>query len=154
MGDCWQMNKYNWDRLNHLQIGRYAEYFAKMEFTLYGYDVYTAEVDDKGIDFVIRKQDQYFDVQVKSSRNYNYIFMRKDKFILRRNLLLVVGIFLQNELPQLYLVPSEVWKEPNQFFTSKDYEGKQSQPEWGLNLSKKNMPLLLPYSFDEMVLRL
>jgi hypothetical protein len=80
--------------------------------------------------------------------------MRKDKFILRRNLLLVVGIFLQNELPQFYLVPSEVWKEPNQLFTSKDYEGKQSQPEWGLNLSMKNMPLLLPYSFDEMILRL
>jgi hypothetical protein len=44
-----------------------------MEFTLYGFDVYTAEVDDKGIDFVIRKERRrgtdiefvYYDVQVK-----------------------------------------------------------------------------------------
>jgi len=35
-------------------VGRYAEYYVKMEFTLHGFDVYSAaEVDDKGIDFVI-----------------------------------------------------------------------------------------------------
>ena len=49
-------DKYNWDNLNRLQIGKYAEYYAKMEFTSYGFDVYTSEVDDKGIDFVIRNQ--------------------------------------------------------------------------------------------------
>ena len=49
------MDKYDWSRLTHLQVGRFAEYFVKMEFTLYGFDVYQAEVDDKGIDFVIRK---------------------------------------------------------------------------------------------------
>ncbi len=62
------MEKYAWKNLNHLQIGRYAEYFAKMEFTLFGFDVYTVEVDNRGIDFVIRKDDQYYDVQVKSVR--------------------------------------------------------------------------------------
>ena len=28
--------------------------YAKMEFTSYGYDVYTSEVDDHGVDFVAR----------------------------------------------------------------------------------------------------
>ncbi len=41
---------YDWGKLNHLQLGRYAEYFVKMEFTRHGFDVYSAEVDDKGID--------------------------------------------------------------------------------------------------------
>ena len=41
--------KYDWSRLNHLQLGRYAEYFIKMEFTALGFDVYSAEVDDKGL---------------------------------------------------------------------------------------------------------
>ena len=50
------MRKYNWNRLSRLQIGRYAEYFVKK--------VYTAEVDDRGVDFVIRKDDRYYDVQV------------------------------------------------------------------------------------------
>jgi hypothetical protein len=53
-----------------------------MEFTIYGFDVYTAEVDDKGIDFVIRKEEKkrdrepeyrYYNVQMKSVRAMNYI---------------------------------------------------------------------------------
>ena len=68
---------HTWDHLNHLQLGKYAEYFAKMEFTSAGFDVYTAEVDDKGIDFVVRKDETaYYDVQVKSARGTNYIFMQ------------------------------------------------------------------------------
>jgi hypothetical protein len=35
--------RYDWARLNPLQVGRYAEYFTKMEFTLYGFEVYTSE---------------------------------------------------------------------------------------------------------------
>lgn len=27
-------DRYDWSRLNHLQLCRYAEYFTKMEFTL------------------------------------------------------------------------------------------------------------------------
>ena len=75
------MKKYEWSRLNHLQIGRYAEYYVKMEFTLAGFDVYGTEVDDKGIDFVIRKDsNNYYDIQVKSVRGLNYIFFLKEKF--------------------------------------------------------------------------
>jgi hypothetical protein len=46
------MDRHNWKCLKHLEVGRYSEYFVKMEFTLYGFDVYQAEVDDHGIDFV------------------------------------------------------------------------------------------------------
>jgi hypothetical protein len=74
------MERYDWSRLNHLQVGKFAEYFVKMEFTLYGFDIYTSEVDDRGIDFVIRRgQDHYYDVQVKSLRGMGYIFFQKDK---------------------------------------------------------------------------
>src|SRR3990170_2253645 len=50
------MKKHAWSELNSLQIGKYAEYFVKMEFTQYGFDVYSSEVDDRGIDFVVRKE--------------------------------------------------------------------------------------------------
>ncbi len=33
------MEKYDWSRLNALQLGKYAEYYSKMEFTLFGFDV-------------------------------------------------------------------------------------------------------------------
>src|SRR5438128_2318526 len=128
------MERYDWSRLTPLQLGRYAEYLAKMEFTLYGFDMYTSEVDDKGIDFVIRKDaDVYYDIQVKSSRKLNYIFIRKDKLTLRERLLITVLLFFQGKPPQIYLVPSTVWANPNSLFVSRDYEGKKSKPEWGLN---------------------
>ena len=47
--------KFDWTKLSSIQLGRYAEYFVKMEFTLLGFDVYEPEIDDKGIDFIIRK---------------------------------------------------------------------------------------------------
>jgi len=144
--------RYHWDRLNHLQLGRYAEYFAKMEFTLYGFDVYTAEVDDRGIDFVIRRDtDRYYDVQVKSVRNLNYIFFRKATFVLRDSLLAAVVLFIEWEAPRLYLIPSTAWCRPDALLVSHDYEGKQSKPEWGLNLSQRNLPLMERFVFDIVV---
>jgi hypothetical protein len=149
------VEKYDWTRLNHLQLGRYAEYFVKMEFTLLGFDVYDAEVDDKGIDFVVRKgEDCYYDVQVKSSRGLNYIFLPKDKFHPRPGLVAAIVLFEKGQAPELYLIPSTAWHEPNALLVSHDYEGKKSKPEWGLNLSRKNLPLLGQFAFDEAVQQL
>jgi len=145
------MRKYNWNCLSRLQIGRYAEYFVKMEFTLFGFEVYTAEVDDRGVDFVIRKDDRYYDVQVKSARGLNYIFFPKDKFSPRDNMLAAIVLFFDGEPPQLYLIPSKEWLKPNALLVSRDYEGKKSKPEWGINLSKKNLPLLSRFAFDKIV---
>lgn len=120
------IDKYDWSRLNPLQLGRYAEYFVKMEFTLYGFDIYTTEIDDKGINFVVRKDEKrYYDVQVKSIRGLNYIFM--------------------------HLIPATAWCSPSALCVGHDYEGKKSKPEWGLNLSQKNMPLLEQYKFEQIV---
>ncbi len=147
------MDKYNWSRLNHLQLGKYAEYFVKMEFTLFGFEVYDSEVDDRGIDFVVRKdENNYYDVQVKSIRgSTEYIFLQKDKFSPRRNLLAAIVLFFEGKPPQLYLIPSEAWLTPDVLLVSHGYEGKKSKPEWGLNLSRRNLPLLSRFTFDDVV---
>jgi hypothetical protein len=154
------MEKYDWGKLTHLQLGRYAEYFVKMEFTRHVFDVYTAEVDDKGIDFVVRKERkdadsatniEYRDVQVKSVRRLNYVFIRKDKLTLRENLLVAVALFKNGELPNLYLIPATKWQQPDALFVDRDYEGLKSKPEWGLNLSRRNLELLEQYKFDRTI---
>lgn len=145
-------DRYDWSRLTHLQVGKYAEYFVKMECTLYGFDVYSAEVDDKGIDFVIRASyGRYYDIQVKSARNLNYIFIQKSKLELRDNLLVAVVYFTANQTPDLFLVPSSVWRTPNECFVSRDYEGKKSKPEWGLYVTSKTYPLLAEYSYEKIL---
>ncbi|MGB7326518.1 MAG: hypothetical protein WBD31_16710 [Rubripirellula sp.] len=94
------MERYNWSRLNALQVGRFAEYFAKMEFALYGYEVFTSEVDDRGIDFIIRKDGRFCEVQVKSIRGFNYVFFPKDKFPASR--LAAVVVLHEGQSPEFY----------------------------------------------------
>lgn len=143
---------HQWSRLGSLQLGRYAEYYAKMEFALHGFDVYTAEVDTKGIDVVIRKDaNRYYDVQVKSARNFNYIFLPKDKFVLRPNLLAVVALFVEGELPSLYLFPSMAWLTPSALLVSYESKDEKSKPEWGLNFAKRNRELLATFAFENKV---
>lgn len=145
------MDRYAWSKLTHLQIGRYAEYYTKMEFTACDFDVYTAEVDDKGIDFVVRTGiDAYYDVQVKSSRALNYIFIRKSHFAPRKNLLAAVVLFLDGQPPDLFLIPSTAWLRPHGPLVDRTYTGRATPPEWGLNLSKKTMPLMEEYRFEKV----
>jgi hypothetical protein len=152
--------KTDWQDLSHLQIGRYAEYLVKMEFALHGMDIYGSEVDDKGIDFVVVQREgvpapRYYDVQVKSIRGHGYIFFPKDKFDLRDNLLAALALFSANASPDLYLIPSTAWRQPNALLRDHDFgEGKKSKPEWGLNLSAKNRSLLEQYGFEGQVERL
>ncbi len=142
-------SRFAWSRLNHLQVGRYAEYVVKMEFTLLGMSVFGSEVDDRGIDLVVRTdKGNHYDVQVKSVRSPVYIFFPKTNFEPGPNLLAALVPFAENREPDLYLVPSEVWLEPNKLFVGNDYgEGLKSKPEWGINLSRRNMPLLEQYQF-------
>ena len=147
--------RFEWSKLNKLQLGRYAEYFVKMEFTKQGFDVYSSEVDDRGIDFVVRKEPStYYDIQVKSVRGTGYVFFPKNKFILRKNLIAAIVIFVENEPPGIYLIPSETWQKPDALLKSYDYVGKKSPPEWGLNLCKRNLPLLSKFAFNNIIEKL
>ena len=147
--------RYNWKQLNNLQVGTFSEYFVKMEMTMYGLQVYSTEVDDQGIDFVVRfKSGPFYLIQVKSTRGMNYIYMQKDKFELSSNTYLALVILDEGKEPRLFLIPSEAWKQPNKLFVGRDYEGKKSKPEWGVNLSQVNMKFLEQYSFDVMIEKL
>ncbi len=57
------MDRYDWSQLNHLQIGRYAEYFTKMEFVLHiQFSPQLVKVSNRGINqqkrFPSSKQNQ------------------------------------------------------------------------------------------------
>jgi hypothetical protein len=146
------MSQYAWSALNKQQVGAYAEYFVKMEFTMNGFQVYGTEVDDRGIDFVIRHQNgPFIEVQVKSLRSKGYVFMRKDKFHPREDLYLALALLFDGHLPELYLIPSMAWNGTNKVFVSRDYVGKQSPPEWGLSFTKETLQVPERYRFEAVV---
>lgn len=141
----------NWSKLTGMQLGRYAEYYAKMEFASYGLDVYTSEVDDHGIDFVAKtKSGRFLEIQVKAVRQGNYVFMQKEKWNIEDpNTYLALLLFEDGKLPEAYLIPATAWQTPNALLCDKDYEGLKSKPEYGLNLSKRNMALLREFGMEE-----
>ncbi len=137
----------NWDKLNWLQLGHYAEPFAKIEFASYGYEVFSSEVDDRGVDFVVKDEEgNFLDVQVKATRDH-YVFIRKDKIVLDDRHLVCYIRFVPGEMPEIYIIPASVWKTPNEVFVSHDYNrpGQSGKPEWGINYSKRNRAMFAPY---------
>ena len=143
----------NWSKLNKLQLGRYAEYYAKMEFASYGFEIYTSEVDDHGIDFIAKgKNGKFYELQVKAVRQSNYVYMQKDKWnIFAPNIYLILLIFEDGSLPDGYLIPSAAWQFPNELLCDKYYGGLKSKTEYGLKLSKKNMPILKSYWLENII---
>lgn len=147
------MSRYIWSKLNKMQVGTFVEYYAKMEFAMYGFQVYTSEVDDRGLDFIARYEDSDFlSIQVKSLRSSSkstYIYMTKENFKMSPNQYLVFSWLTDGEMPNLYLIPASAWLEHNALFRSYDYDqGQKSKAEWGLNITPKTIELLSPYLFD------
>lgn len=139
-----------WSMLSHMQLGRYAEYYAKMEFASYGFEVYTSEVDDHGVDFIAKlpKGNRFYEVQVKSVRDYGYIYMAKSKMSeLSENRLVCYLHFIDGQLPDVFVIPASAWKKPNAVLVDRKYDkpGQKSEPEWGINISKKNYDLISEY---------
>lgn len=145
----------DWSKLNNLQLGRYAEYFAKMEFASYGLEVYTCEVDDHGVDFIVKdKKGCFCEIQVKSLRNKGYVFMAKSKFdISNKNLYVTLLLFEDGKTPDIFLIPSAAWEVPNEVFVDRNYDkpGQTSKPEYGINISNKNYEILEIFKFKESI---
>ena len=124
-----------------------------MEFTSYGYDVYTSEVDDHGVDFVAKnpKTGIFYEVQVKAMLKGNYVFIRKDKIVINNNHVVCLLRFEDNEMPKVYIFDATVWNIPNEVFVDRKYDksGQKSKPEWGINYSKRNVAILEHYSEEK-----
>jgi hypothetical protein len=147
------MAEYDWSKLSKLQMGKVAEQFAKLEFVINGFEVFTPHLDHRGVDFVVSSNGgPYFEVQVKSSRGLNYICFAKHKFTPKPNLLAVLVIFFtSHSSPRFFVIPSTVWRKPNDLFVERDKAGMIYKPEWGMNLSRKNLRLLRPYMAGNML---
>jgi hypothetical protein len=81
--------------------------------------------------------------------------MQKDKFKLSSTLYLAFAMFIEGKEPDLYLIPSLVWNNTSNPFVSRDYGAPlKSKPEWGLNVSAKNMDALKPYQLLDSIKKL
>jgi len=105
---------------------------------------------DRGVDFIAQFGDgPFLRIQVKSVRGAGDVFMEKSKFSLHEHRLLAFGLLVDERPPNLFLIPSLEWRTPTALLRDRNYgEGLKSTPEWGMNISKRNLVLLEPYSFE------
>ena len=56
-------------------------------------------------------------------------------------------------MPTVYLIPSTVWKNPTSLFVDRKYDkpDQKSEPEWGINMSAKNMEELSKYEISKYI---
>ena len=135
-----------WSKINHLQLGKIAEMYAQAEFLSYGFEIYDTIVDDRGIDFIARKDGVFFEIQVKAVRNYNYTFISKSKMMeLSEKRLVCYMNFVDGNFPRIYIIPATAWKNADQVLLDKEYENMKSPAEWGIQNSRKNEHLLDKY---------
>ncbi|MCX6272560.1 MAG: DUF4365 domain-containing protein [Bacteroidetes bacterium] len=153
-----------WSELNHLQIGRYAEYLVKMEFAKHpDLSVFTIEVDDRGIDFLLRHKSgskiKYFEVQVKSFRKEktSYVFIADEGVLNPENSFVALVMFEDGNDPNIYLIPIQAWEKPSNLlkqWTVKDISRRTKKPrfpEYGIRLSKKNLSELEQFKFSGQI---
>jgi hypothetical protein len=62
-------------------------------------------------------------------------------------------VFASGKLPDIFLIPSETWKESNEVFVDRKYDkpGQKSAPEYGVNISQKNHDILEIFKFEESI---
>ena len=136
-----------------LKRGHFAEYYAEMQLTLYGFEVYKPLVDDRGIDFIIRNQNRvFFDIQVKSTTDDKNIIITRNKFIPNEHLYLVAVQFVDEKEPEMYIIPSTKWADPDSdkkiFY---DSGVKNKKPQYGIELTDKKCVLLQEYKFENYI---
>lgn len=148
-----QKKNHYWETLSTLELGKFSEYYAKMELLKNGLQVFQTEVDDRGIDFIAKSENKYLEIQVKSVRlkTTSYVFLTKtEKFFLRDGLFICLIIYFEALQPHVYLIPSLDLDINNGLFVFRTYEGEnlKSKPEWGINLTKKHLIKLEIYRID------
>jgi len=146
------MPNLTWSHLNKQQLGRYGEIWTFMEFLSYGLNVYPTEVDDHGVDLVVKDvRGKYWDVQVKSVRGWTYIYFKTD-YIDRANaldepnLLVCYMNFVDGCMPEVFLFPSTVFMNVHDggVFKDRGYE-------YGISVSKRNRHELEEYHLEDVV---
>ena len=104
------MLKTSYGHLNTVQKGSLGEAFSKMAFTLEGFEVYDAEYDDRGVDFVVRNSSgRFLCVQVKATDKASNPFIKEDKFRHADDFVFCAVRLIDGDSPVLYVARGSDW---------------------------------------------
>ena len=146
----------SWGKMNHIKLGKVAELYAKTEFLKRGFQVYSTEADDSGIDFVaIDSCDKVYKIQVKACRNNSYQYIKEKFFYKTGNFYIFYIRFVDDEDPDMYMISTNAWEKNLSAFVYHPYDnGQESDSEYGIQYSKKNCTEFEEYKIDKAFVNL
>ena len=117
---------------------------------MYGFLVFSAEVDDRGIDFVARTlSGKYHDVQVKTITSYNYTYVTESKF--SETLLICLVVLNEGQMPETYLFRGSDWTRENSGLLARHHYPNSKEAEYGIHCSGGRQPELDRYRFEVVI---
>jgi hypothetical protein len=132
--------------LTNRELNKKAKEIIKEKFKGHG-----AKVIEKDRTFsVTSKEGRDIEVLVKSIRRpTEYVLILKKYMDARQdNLYIALVIFSGENTPELFLIPATAFLEPNDLLRDRP---NYKEPEFGMNVSNKNMPLLNIYKFTNFI---
>lgn len=103
----------------------------------------------------MKKDGMEYEIKVSTRNNLEYVFFQKEKMPIRDNIFVML-VLLKEEgrKSNSYLIPSTVWRNPNGVFKNANYDerGLKTKPEWGINISERNLSEIEQYRFNKIIL--
>ncbi len=136
-------------------VGKYAKVFLENRIKALGGDL----IDYKlaGSNMCARIKGKYYKFKVKSIRkpNTRYIKIKKsDVDIEDDSLFIAIILFYEDGISKIFLIPVAELANENNLFRNRNYLKMKSSPEWGLNVTDKNMDILSKFQLSIMLKKL
>jgi hypothetical protein len=130
-----------WSDLDRIELRGLALELAREALEKAGYAV-TGPFDQRSNILAADTDADTFEVHVRTSRNFNYTFLTKANFQPADARSALVVVLVDEEDPRLYLIPSRAWETADDVLVDREYDDLASDPEWGLNLSRRALSTL------------
>jgi len=105
-----------------------------------------------------------FRIKVVSHKKLATIYLPENKFDINDEKLFLIYFIFTNDFnidsEKFFIIPAKTWQnfKNDNVFIYRDYKGKnkkgeklKSKPEWGINVSKKNMNIINHYKFYDKI---
>jgi len=154
--------RYLWSRLSSSTLAQYARHWAALRFIECGLEVYSAGVDDRAIDCLVRyAPGRCLEVNVKAVRNRTRAYIEKEHLgsspervekRLRQGYCVAFFMFEDGREPDMFLVPGYAWLEPNPCIVDNTDSDDDVGPRFEINPSENYQATLDKYRFERQLL--
>lgn len=145
-------NLYN---MSNIELSKYAKEFFKARLESLGFNL--VDINLGNVDACVKTKDKYYKFKVKSIRkpSTGYIkIKKKDVDIDDESLFISTILFYDTGISDIFLIPAADLENDNDLFRNRDYHNLKSTPEWGLNVTEKNMDILNQYKISKVLEKL